>query len=74
MDVGWGRRQKPSQPKFEAFEKPESPYTWADLYILISLFSFYKKFLSLYEMYLRPWREILAKQSCPGSVAAEEER
>eukprot|EP00957_Ditylum_brightwellii_P012153 917909-Ditylum_brightwellii.AAC.1 len=72
IDVGQGGN-RPAQSKTAAFEQLEQPSTWADLRMLIGVFGFYSKHLPLYELRLRPWRAILAKQQPPGETPKQEE-
>ena len=55
INVAEGETQ-PAQSKNEAFAKLERPNTWGDLRMPIGLFGLYSQFLSLYKLYIRPWR------------------
>ena len=58
MDVAAGGTQ-PEKSKNETFAKLEQPNTWGELCMLIGIFGFYRHFLPLYELDIRPCRYIL---------------
>jgi hypothetical protein len=64
---------KPAEWKYAAFEALGRPNTFGDLCMLIGLFGFYSKHLSLYEPQIAPWRSILAQQPKPGEFTKVEE-
>ena len=49
--------------KNEAFAKIEQPNIWGDLRMIIRIFVFYSQFLTLYELDIIPWRQILSKKT-----------
>ena len=57
MDVAAGGTQ-PARSKNETFSKLEQPSAWGDLQKIIGIFGFYSQLLPLYELDIRPWRDI----------------
>ena len=57
----------------DAFSKIGRPNTWRDSRVIIGIFIFCSKFLSLYELYIRPCRELLKKKPQPGKLYQKRE-
>ena len=72
MDVLAGGTQ-PAQSQNETFSGLDRPNTWGDLHMLIGVFGFYSQLLTLYEIYIIPWKYILSNQSQPGTISQKEE-
>ena len=64
----------PALSKYEAFRKIPRPETWSDLSMLIDMFGFYEKWLSLYEVCIQPWQAIQKEWPDPGMCNIKEEQ
>ena len=41
--------------------------------MLIGIFGLYSQYLTLYDLYIRPWRYILLKHTQPGTISKNED-
>ena len=68
MNVAAGGTQL-AQSKNEAFSNLEQPNIWGELHMIIGLFGFYRQFLPLYKLDVRPCRYILSKHPQPRTLS-----
>ena len=71
MNVASGGTQ-PTHSKNDEFYKIERPNTWEYICMII-VFLDYTAIFFLYELDIRPWRDILLKQPQPGKLSQKEE-
>ena len=67
------RGNSPAASKFEVFRRIPPPQTWTDLRMLIGMFGFYQKWLFNFEVRIRPFRALQARQPKPGLLSLREE-
>ena len=58
---------RPAASKYAAISALGSPKVTEDLYMLIGLFGFYRKYIPLFEGKVARWRSLLAKARAPGN-------
>jgi hypothetical protein len=63
----------PAESKYEAIEKLTKPKLFSDIRMLTGLLGFYRAWIALFEVRIKPWREHSKKAPTPGSAEKSEE-
>jgi hypothetical protein len=63
----------PAESKYEAIEKLTKPNLFSDLRMLTGLLGFYRAWIALFEVRVKPWREHSKKAPTPGTADKTEE-